>query len=176
MDQEGAITLRSAATGVGNVVILASRLSDAAERGDILLSQRLNAAVGAGAKVINMSLGGSQPSGQLMNALQNAVNHGVIIVISAGNDGEEPEGVNPDPFALVPAQFLSGNNVIIAGALNGTATDIAPFSNRAGTGADWYLMALGTLVNTIDQNGRASQWSGTSFSAAPSPSRRSCAR
>jgi hypothetical protein len=93
------------------------------------------------------------------------VNHGVIIVISAGNDGDLPEGANADPFALIPAQNLSGNNVIIAGALNSTATDIASFSNRAGTGANWYLMALGTNVRTVDQNGRVSLWSGTSFSA-----------
>ena len=41
----------------------------------------------------------------------------------------------------------------------------ASFSNRAGNGANWYLMALGTNVLTIDHNGTPSRWSGTSFSA-----------
>jgi hypothetical protein len=125
----------------------------------------VNAAVAAGAKVINMSLGGSAPSNQLLNALQNAVNNGVIIVISAGNDGADPVlGANADPFALVPAQRFPGQ-VIIAGALNSSASAIATFSNRAGTGANWYLAALGSNVLTINQNGQASRWSGTSFSA-----------
>jgi hypothetical protein len=125
----------------------------------------INAAVAAGVKVINMSLGGSPPTGQLMTALQNAVASGVIIVISAGNDGADPTlGTNPDPFALIPAQTFPGQ-VIIAGALNSTSSSIASFSNRAGTGAGWYLMAIGSNVLTIDQNGTSSRWSGTSFSA-----------
>jgi len=132
---------------------------------DDSIAAGMNAAVTAGVKVINMSLGGSQPSNQLLNAMQNAVSHGVILVISAGNDGDDPVlGANSDPFALIPAQRFPGQ-VIIAGALNSTSSAIASFSNRAGTGADWTLMALGTNVRTIDQNGRLSSWSGTSFSA-----------
>ena len=44
----------------------------------------------AGAKVINLSLGGSAPGSQLMSAMQRAVNAGIILVISAGNDGDDP--------------------------------------------------------------------------------------
>jgi subtilisin family serine protease len=124
----------------------------------------INAAVNAGAKVINMSLGGGQPNSAVLSAIQRAVDSGVIIVISAGNDGTKPEGVNPDPFALTPARTFPGQ-VIIAGALDSTAADIASFSNKAGTGAAWYLMALGTQVRTINKNGVASAWSGTSLSA-----------
>jgi len=131
---------------------------------DNSIAAGMNAAVAAGVKVINMSLGGSQPSGQLLSAMQNAVNHGVILVISAGNDGTDPtKGVNSDPFALIPAQTFPGQ-VIIAGALNSSGS-IASFSNRAGSGANWTLMALGSGVRTIDQNGQLSLWSGTSFSA-----------
>lgn len=132
---------------------------------DSAIATGVNAAVAAGVKVINMSLGGSPPSGQLMNALQNAVQHGVILVISAGNDGQDAAlGNNADPFALVPAQTFPGQ-VIIAGALASGSNTIASFSNRAGSGANWYLMALGSSVLTIDQNGTPSRWSGTSFSA-----------
>ena len=71
-----------------------------------------------GAKVINMSLGGD-PAGQfLLNAIGRAVNAGIVIVISAGNDGEDAaKGANADPFALSAAQANPGR-VIIAGALD----------------------------------------------------------
>ena len=83
-----------------------------------------------------MSLGGSPPSTTLLNAMQRAVNAGIILVISAGNNGEDPEGVNPDPLALVPAQHFP-NNVIIAGSVGADASGttnlgaLSTFSNRA---------------------------------------------
>ena len=48
-----------------------------------------------------MSLGGD-PAGQfLLDAIGRAVNAGIVIVISAGNDGEDAaKGDNADPFAL----------------------------------------------------------------------------
>ena len=132
---------------------------------DDAIARGVNAAVAAKVSVINMSLGGDPPSALLITALRNAVNAGVILVISAGNDGQDPTlGVNPDPFALVPAQTFPGQ-VIIAGALNSSASGIASFSNRAGTGANSYLMAIGTSVRTVSLNGGTSLWSGTSFSA-----------
>jgi subtilisin family serine protease len=132
----------------------------------------IDAARLAGAKVINMSLGGSAPGPVLLSAINNAVKAGIVIVISAGNDGEKPEGVNPDPFALTPAQQFPGM-VIIAGSIgddNGVGgidtSVISYFSNRAGSGANSYLMALGyhDLAPNIKTGGYA-YWSGTSFSA-----------
>ena len=76
------------------------------------------------------------------------MNAGVVLVIAAGNDGDKPEGVNPDPFAATPASYFPGM-VIIAGSVGvtgGTGVDsnqISTFSNRAGSGANSYLMALG---------------------------------
>jgi hypothetical protein len=118
----------------------------------------------AGVKVINMSLGGSAPGSTLLGAMQRAVNAGIILVISAGNDGEKPEGVNPDPFALTPAQQFPGM-VIIAGAVDTNTSQIASFSNRAGNGASYYLMALGVDDRAPDEKGTQYLWSGTSFSA-----------
>ena len=92
--------------------------------------------------------------------MQRAVNAGVVIVIAAGNDGT----TNPDPFALGPAKQFSGS-VIIAGALDSNTTSIATFSDRAGTGADWYLTAVGVNDRAPDQTGASFLWSGTSFSA-----------
>jgi hypothetical protein len=137
---------------------------------DPAIAAGVDAARLAGAKVINMSLGGSTPSSQLMSAISRAVNAGIIVVISAGNDGEKPEGVNPDPFALIPAQTYPGQ-VIIAGSVgvsSGTGTDInqiSTFSNRAGTGASFYLTALGYRVRAPGADGQTYAWSGTSFSA-----------
>ena len=43
------------------------------------------------------------PGSQLLAAMQRAVNAGIVLVISAGNDGDDPtKGSNPDPFALDP--------------------------------------------------------------------------
>jgi hypothetical protein len=125
----------------------------------------------AGVRVINLSLGGSSPGSSLLAAMQRAVNAGIIIVISAGNDGDKPEGVNPDPFALGPAQAFPGM-VIIAGSVgvdgsSGTVNvnQISDFSNRAGTGAQYYLMAQGYKDRAPDETGAQFLWSGTSFSA-----------
>ena len=62
----------------------------------------IDAARLAGAKVINLSLGGSQPgSARLLGAMQRAVNAGiVIVVIAAGNDGtHQSRSVRPHPGA-----------------------------------------------------------------------------
>lgn len=107
-----------------------------------------------------------------MAAMQRAVNAGIILVISAGNDGEDPaKGGNADPFALAPAQNFPGQ-VIIAGSVGvdngsgGTNIDqLSVFSNRAGQGQNWYLAALGYRVRTIDHTGTGYLYSGTSFSA-----------
>jgi len=139
---------------------------------DPAIAAGIDAARNAGAKVINLSLGGSPPGTQLLNAISRAVNAGIVIVISAGNDGTDPQkGANSDPFALVPAQQFPGS-VIIAGSVgvpNGSggtdAGQISDFSNRAGTGAPYYLMALGYQDRAPDQSGAQFLWSGTSFSA-----------
>ena len=83
---------------------------------DTDIAAGIDAARLAGVRVINMSLGGSAPGPTLMAAIGRAVNAGIIIVISAGNDGALPQGVNPDPFALTPAQSYPGM-VIIAGSV-----------------------------------------------------------
>jgi hypothetical protein len=134
--------------------------SDGCEFFDSAIASGINAARTAGAKVINLSLGGSSPGSTLLTAMQNAVNAGIVLVISAGNDGIS----NADPFALVPAETFPGQ-VIIAGALGTNIDQLASFSNRAGAGQQWYLAALGTSVRTIDENGVGIAASGTSFSA-----------
>jgi hypothetical protein len=139
---------------------------------DPAIAAGIDAARVAGAKVINLSLGGSSPSSNLLSAMQRAVSAGIVLVISAGNDGTDPvKGANSDPFALIPAQNFPGS-VIIAGSVGAASatggTDfsaISDFSNRAGTGAPYYLAALGYRDRAPDNTGAQFFWSGTSFSA-----------
>jgi hypothetical protein len=138
---------------------------------DDAIAAGIDAARKAGVRVINMSLGGSEPGATLLAAMQRAVSAGIVLVISAGNDGETAKGNNPDPFALTPATQFPGM-VIIAGSVGVSSTNslidvsqISTFSNKAGSGADYYLMALGFRDEAPGEDGRSYLWSGTSFSA-----------
>jgi hypothetical protein len=138
---------------------------------DTSIASGIDAARVAGARVINLSLGGSTPGTTLLNAMQRAVNAGIVLVIAAGNDGTDPtKGANSDPFALIPAQDFPGS-VIIAGSVgvnNGAGgvdtSTISTFSNRAGNGAAFTLMALGFKDEAPDNTGTEFLWNGTSFS------------
>nr|WP_246333131.1 S8 family peptidase [Sphingomicrobium lutaoense] len=127
----------------------------------------IDQAVAGGAVVINLSLGGGAPSQPLLNAMQRAVNAGIILVIAAGNDGNN---VPADGFAAVPASRFPGQ-VIVAGSLgileNGTVNTnkLSDFSNNASGAQNAYLGATGFRVRAPDHTGEAFLWSGTSFSA-----------
>lgn len=143
------------------------------------IADGIDRATAAGARIINLSLGGSVPEQTVINAVSRAAAAGVVVVISAGNDGDSTDPAkdpkNPDPFAAGLRAAGSGS-VIIAGSVdkNGVISD---FSNRAGTEATWYLTALGERVCCVYENGvlkietnpdgSRSQFlfSGTSFSA-----------
>jgi hypothetical protein len=111
--------------------------------------------------VINISLGGEGIGSAMIGAVRRAASAGVVMVMSAGNESL----ASPSGMAL-SASAYGGGLVIIAGAVDDTRA-IAGFSNQAGSGsgANWYLTALGTRVRTIDQNGTGYLYSGTSFSA-----------
>ncbi|TFI57277.1 peptidase S8 [Sphingomonas parva] len=132
---------------------------DGCKHNDNDIARGIDVAVANGARVINISLGGDDIGGVMLNAVQRATAAGVVIVMSAGND----EKAEPGGFAVGAARQSNGL-VIIAGAHDSTGA-IASFSNRAGTNQTYYLTALGTRVRTIDENGAATLWSGTSFSA-----------
>jgi len=128
---------------------------------DGAIARALDIATAQGARVANLSLGGSAPTPMLRAAMQRATAAGMVLVISAGNDSNR----SPDGFALVATDLaVARNQIIIAGAIDADRA-IADFSNRAGVGAAAYLAALGVGVRAIDETGAAFLYSGTSFSA-----------
>ncbi len=128
---------------------------------DSAIATGLDRARQAGARVVNISLGGDTASSTLASAIDRATAAGVIVVISAGNDG----GANPDAFTSAATNAaISRGLVIIAGSVN-ASDKISSFSNRAGSSAAVYLAAVGEGVRAPDANNTAYIWSGTSFSA-----------
>lgn len=138
---------------------------------DSAVASAIYLAVDAGAKVINMSLGGDYPSTTYQNAVNYAHSKGVIVVASTGNDGIGT--------VLYPAAC---DNVIGVGALGatggswttmGTITR-ASFSNygpRCDITAPGVLMWL-PIEPTYDADGAGTTyqpgyyfWSGTSFAS-----------
>lgn len=115
------------------------------------LANALDYAVANGVKVVNFSLGSANPTGAAFQAaLRNATQAGVIIVVSAGNDG--PVATQPNyPGFLAGDPSISNGLLLIAGGLNADGT----FNNRsnpAGTtnAANFYLTAPGWEINVPD--------------------------
>ena len=133
---------------------------------DSNIARGVDLAVSAGARVINMSLGGSPANAALRAAIGRATSAGIIIVISAGNDGvtDPALAANPDLLAQIAIDPVARGLVLIAGATD-TNKMLADFSNKAGNGAAVYLTALGVRILANDETGAAFRWSGTSFSA-----------
>lgn len=116
----------------------------------------LDRAVGAGARVVNISLGGEDlPGAGLRAAVARATAAGIIVIVSAGNEGDTTangnDPNNPDPFAQ-GLRNAGGGLVIIAGAVNENGVS-STFSNRAGAYAASYLSALGEGVCCVYENG-----------------------
>lgn len=152
--------------------------SDGCTFSDENIAAGMDAAVRAGARVINLSLGGDPGNATLRAAVARAAAAGVVVIVSAGNEGKSTDPAidptNPDPFAVSVLQAGSGN-VIIVGSVNssGLASD---FSNKAGTSAASVLMAQGeeiccvyegsTIKTTTNAQGTfVTVVNGTSFAA-----------
>lgn len=122
---------------------------------DSAIAAGVKAAISGGAKVINLSLGGTTPAIELINAIADAAAAGVVIVIAAGNDGDstdpDVDPNNPDPFAA-DLRAAGNGNVIIAGSVDANNI-ISTFSNKAGSEANWYLSARGERVCCVYENG-----------------------
>lgn len=127
---------------------------------DNAIARALDVAVQQGARVANLSLGGSAANSTLRSAIGRATAAGMVVVLSAGNDGQ----ADPSALALIATEGVARNQVIVAGAHDANRT-ISSFSNRAGATANVYVTALGERVRSFDENGTAFDYDGTSFSA-----------
>lgn len=135
---------------------------------DGAIADAVNYAAGNGARVINISLGGTGGiSTGLRNAVQNAVAAGALVVVAAGNDGL----AHLDQFDL--EMDAAGNGgVLIVGSIDKNY-QISSFSNQAGSDQAHYIAARGENVCCTYRNGQIyvdSQGyeylvSGTSFAA-----------
>jgi len=125
------------------------------------IARGVDAARTAGARVINMSLGGAEMPRDLVAAIGRATAAGIVVVIAAGNDGT----AEPDAFTAVAANAaVARGQVVIAGSV-GAGDGISSFSDRAGSQANWFLTAVGERVRAPDETGTPLLWSGTSFAA-----------
>ncbi len=120
-------------TGVcWKAAIMAVRVLDASGSGTTAdITSGVNFAVAQGAKVINMSLGGSGFDSAFNSAVLTASNSGVVIVVAAGNDGNNN---NTAGNATYPCNFTAANLVCVA-ALD-QSFSLASFSNYGSASVD----------------------------------------
>ena len=106
-----------------------------------------------GARVINLSLGGGSFSNDIANAVQAAIQQGVVVVMAAGNaSGSSPEF----PASLASEVGLSVGAVDRSG-------QIADFSNVSGLTPINYVMGPGVGILSSVRRQSYSQLSGTSM-------------
>lgn len=127
--------------------------------GSTAIAAGFDAAASAGARVVNLSLGGGSSNLQVRAAAARAVAAGAVVVVSAGNESL-PE---IDGFAN-GLRLAAPGSVIVAGAIDEART-IFTNSNRAGSAAEHYLVALGVRVRSFDHLGVNFLYSGTSEAA-----------
>ncbi len=130
--------------------ILSIRVLDNNDQGDVFaVTDGIYTAVNDGAKIINLSLGTATSSTMLQTAIAYALNHDVVVVASAGNDGSNQ--------ITYPAAYPG---VVSVGSIDATGQR-ASFSNY---GSQMVITAPGVGITTITVNGTYS-FSGTSASA-----------
>ncbi len=124
------------------------------------LADGINYAVAHGAQVISMSIGYGAPSGTVQEALEEAYQHGVVVVASAGNSGNQSGtgrgGEAPESF---PANYPG---VISVGA-------VQPSGQVAGFSSDNLSVQVAAPGVDVPAQGRGEQYwwvSGTSPACA----------
>jgi hypothetical protein len=134
-----------------NCLILPVKVTDAT--GSASYSDVANGIIYAadrGARVINISLGGSSASSTLQTAIDYAWNKGVVIVASAGNSGNS-----------LP-NYPGACNHVVAVSATQQSDALASWSSY---GSFVSLAAPGVGIWTCNTNGAYAAWSGTSFSS-----------
>lgn len=122
------------------------------------VTQAVNDAVTDGCHVINMSLGGPVSYTPLHNAIKNAVNKNVLVIVAAGNEGPGQKsypGYYPEVVSVGAVQFDSNTG-------NLTVPRTPWFSN---TNDEVDVAADGWEVYSCVTNGGYESFSGTSMAS-----------
>jgi len=131
--------------------ILPVRVLDASGAGNYsTIAQGIIWAADHGARIINLSLGGTASSTTLQNAITYAWNKQCIVVAAAGNNGNS-----------VPVYPAACSNVVSVAATN--ASDTRTSWSNYGSYID--VCAPGENIVTLDGSNSYASWSGTSFSS-----------
>lgn len=121
-------------------------------------------AVDANADVINLSLG-SDEDGALdgfTGIVDFAGFNDVVTILSAGNQG--PDSGQPQASAQSVSSMEARGTAIAVGAVDAN-NRITSFSNVAGDSAEFFIVAPGLGIPTVDVDGGFRPFSGTSASA-----------
>jgi len=129
-------------TGVAwTTTIMPIRVMDSLGSGTTAnISSGIDYAVANGAKIINMSLGGSFSSATMMSAISSANSAGVLVVVAAGNDGSNNEVTH-----VYPSDYTNANIISVAATDQNDA--LASFSNYGTTSVD--VGAPGTNIYSL---------------------------
>lgn len=121
--------------------------------------QAIGAAVKAGAKVINLSLGSTTDTTALNTAIASAIAQGAVVVVASGNTGKE--GMLYPARKAGSAQFPADGGLLAVGSV----TSINNKSSFTSYGSNMSLTAPGEGIVTTFPNSRLVTASGTSFAA-----------
>ncbi len=171
----GVIAATRNSTGTHGVAfsstLLAIKMTDSSAFTNANAAAGFDYAIAQNAKVINFSAGSTAFDSTLADAVQRAVDAGIIVVGASGNSGNSEsdfiarlancEGAsNCAAFGSFDAKGL----MIAVGATD-SSNAIASFSNLAGDTDTAFLVAPGVSIVTTANGGGTQTISGTSFSA-----------
>lgn len=121
------------------------------------LADGMDYAVENGARIINMSLGGSFLSSSIVSAMIRAQDAGVLVVVAAGNSGGSQ--------ALYPAALTEMFDNVISVASSGQNDQLAASSNYSIDGSTVDIAAPGVNLLSTTPNDQYGTKSGTSMAA-----------
>lgn len=154
-------------TGVMGAKVQLMSLKSQDNDGNGLLADVVNAirwGADHGAEVLNLSLASKIKDDLVEEVIQYAINHGVVIVVSSGNFGEQ---ITVNNFVSPASYGPAYNGLLSVGSFDGDNFTRSSFSNYSSTFVE--LAAAGEfsgegLLSTLP-NGQYSKEAGTSMSA-----------
>lgn len=153
--------------GVANAEIMALRAVPDGDEYDKDIALAIRYAVDNGAKVINGSFGKyySPHREWVIDAMKYAAEKDVLVVIAAGNDTYDVDGINKFPNDSYDGDAEYSDNVVIVGALNYSYDDkmLAAFTNYGKKNVD--VFAPGVKIYATTPNNSYEYLQGTSMAS-----------